>query len=436
MCGTGAGFRIALSIFADRPSEEYFENSPVLQDWVTATEILVVFPIKHYEGRIGSNSINTNQSEEISLSEEVYSNKHISVSDLAIGGRCKCNGHAFKCNFDKYGELTCDCQHNTDGRECEKCKPFHFDRPWGRASATSANECVACDCNLHARRCRFNMELYRLSGGVSGGVCYKCRHNTAGRHCHYCKEGYYRNTKNAMTHKKACRSCNCHPVSASGKICNQTNGQCPCKDGVTGLECNRCAKGYQQSGSPIAPCIKVPRSSLAATPRRGSSHSSYSPDSGYSSRPQHDERAACSHCKKATRKVNMRKYCGQDYVLLVSIGRQIRSSGKWLKFRAKLDTTFRRSDQVRELQQGGPLELWVKKEDFDCGCPKIRPRSTYLILGEDTPKRRAIIVQKKSVVLEWKEEWRRRMKRFQRRSRKYCPEVWKCEETLKSEKFH
>lgn len=226
-----------------------------------------------------------------------------------------------------------------------------------------------------------------------------------------------------MTHKKACRSCNCHPVGASGKICNQTNGQCPCKDGVTGLECNRCAKGYQQSGSPIAPCIKVPRSSLAASPRRGSGHSSYSPDKGYSSRPQHDERAACSHCKKATRKVNMRKYCGQDYVLLVSIGRQIRSSGKWLKFRASLDTTFRRSDQVRELQQGGPVELWVKKEDFDCGCPKIRPRSTYLILGEDTPKRRAIIVQKKSVVLEWKEEWRRRMKRFQRRSRKYCPEV-------------
>ena len=75
------------------------------------------------------------------------------------------------------------------------------------------------------------------------------------------------------------------------------------------------------------------------------------------------------------------------------------------------------------MQQGGPLELWVRKEDHECGCPKIRPRSTYLILGNDSDKRRAIIVEKDTIVLEWKEEWRRRMKRFQRRSRKYCPEV-------------
>ena len=87
--------------------------------------------------------------------------------------------------------------------------------------------------------------------------------------------------------------------------------------------------------------------------------------------------------------------------------------------------------QVRDMQQGGPLELWVRKEDHECGCPKIRPRSTYLILGNDSDKRRAIIVEKDTIVLEWKEEWRRRMKRFQRRSRKYCPEVWKLKKVRK-----
>lgn len=52
-------------------------------------------------------------------------------------------------------------------------------------------------------------------------------------------------------------ACDCHPVGAAGKTCNQTTGQCPCKDGVTGITCNRCAKGYQQSRSPIAPCIST-----------------------------------------------------------------------------------------------------------------------------------------------------------------------------------
>ncbi|EDS44694.1 netrin [Culex quinquefasciatus] len=55
------------------------------------------------------------------------------------------------------------------------------------------------------------------------------------------------------------RACDCHPIGSSGKTCNHTTGQCPCKDGVTGLTCNRCARGYQQSRSHIAPCIKIPR---------------------------------------------------------------------------------------------------------------------------------------------------------------------------------
>lgn len=64
---------------------------------------------------------------------------------------------------------------------------------------------VACNCNLHARRCRFNMELYKLSGRKSGGVCMNCRHNTAGRHCHYCKEGFYRDMARPISHRRACK---------------------------------------------------------------------------------------------------------------------------------------------------------------------------------------------------------------------------------------
>ncbi|XP_045766299.1 netrin-1-like isoform X2 [Maniola jurtina] len=248
------GARLAFSTLEGRPSAANFDISPVLQDWVTATDVRVVFNRLHM----------VNEGDEVDNKKQAAAGtQHYAVSDFAVGGRCKCNGHASRCIPAKAEEsqvqLACDCKHNTAGRDCERCKPFHFDRPWGRATARDANECKECNCNGHARRCRFNMELYKLSGRASGGVCLKCRHYTAGRHCHYCREGYYRDPTKPITHKKACKPCDCHPVGASGKTCNQTSGQCPCKDGVTGTTCNRCAKGYQQSRSHIAPCIRIPR---------------------------------------------------------------------------------------------------------------------------------------------------------------------------------
>lgn len=66
---------------------------------------------------------------------------HYAVSDLAVGGRCKCNGHGSKCVPGEDGQLTCECKHNTAGKDCERCKPFFFDRPWGRATTRDVNEC-------------------------------------------------------------------------------------------------------------------------------------------------------------------------------------------------------------------------------------------------------------------------------------------------------
>ena len=64
------------------------------------------------------------------------------AGDFQVGGRCKCNGHASRCLKDKEGKLVCDCKHNTEGPECDRCKPFHYDRPWQRANAREANECL------------------------------------------------------------------------------------------------------------------------------------------------------------------------------------------------------------------------------------------------------------------------------------------------------
>lgn len=125
------GGLIAFSTLDGRPSAHDFDNSPVLQDWVTATDIKVIFSRLHTFG-----DENEDDSE---LARESY---FYAVSDLQVGGRCKCNGHASRCVTDRDGSLVCECKHNTAGPECDRCKSFHYDRPWQRATAREANECV------------------------------------------------------------------------------------------------------------------------------------------------------------------------------------------------------------------------------------------------------------------------------------------------------
>lgn len=117
------GGRIAFSTLEGRPSANDFESSFVLQEWVSASDIKVVF------NRISSSRV-----------RDV--NKYYAVSDLAVGGRCHCNGHAGSCPANRDGRPVCDCKHHTAGNNCEQCKAFFNDRPWRSATENSANECV------------------------------------------------------------------------------------------------------------------------------------------------------------------------------------------------------------------------------------------------------------------------------------------------------
>ncbi|XP_011299215.1 netrin-A [Fopius arisanus] len=478
--GPGPIGRIAFSTLEGRPSAADFDNSPVLQDWVTATDIRVVFNRLHMpqpeitNENIGIEELTKREREreekmknkinllhldpsgtalpsvhQVLAPQEMVSNDaldvqemafhaevtpttliipnsatsmahHYAVSDFAVGGRCKCNGHASKCSQGKDGALACECKHNTAGRDCEKCKPFHFDRPWARATARDANECKVCNCNLHARKCRFNVELYKLSGRVSGGVCLQCRHFTAGRHCHYCREGYYRDPTKPITHRKACKPCDCHLIGASGKTCNQSTGQCPCKDGVTGTTCNRCARGYQQSRSHIAPCVKIPQV-IHTQGIAGEDNGEHDDDDehGYDGRAEQ-----CGKCRASTRRMNLNKYCKRDYAILGRVtGRQksnevSNSAGNsFAKFTLNVDLIYKRGDD--SMIKRGPMALYVHTSDLACRCPKIKPNKSYLFLGQenDGSGLNGLAVTPKSIVIEWRDEWHRRMRRFQRRAR-------------------
>ncbi|XP_017028327.1 laminin subunit gamma-1 [Drosophila kikkawai] len=222
---------IAFSTLEGRPSGINFEHSLELQDWVTATDI-----------RITLDRLNT-FGDELFGDAQVLKSYFYAISDIAVGARCKCNGHASKCvaSTGMHGErtLVCECRHNTDGPDCDRCLPLYNDVKWKRATSTEVNECKACNCNGLADKCFFDAHLFNLTG--HGGHCLDCRENRDGPNCERCKENFY------MRDDGYCINCACDPVGSRSLQCN-SHGKCQCKPGVTGDKCDRCDNNYYQFG--------------------------------------------------------------------------------------------------------------------------------------------------------------------------------------------
>ncbi|XP_061459815.1 netrin-G2 isoform X1 [Rhineura floridana] len=167
------------------------------------------------------------------------------VSNIEVTGRCKCNLHANLCTF-KEGSLQCECEHNTTGQDCSRCKKNFRSKSWRAGSYLprpngSANVCVApnfgnCECYGHSNRCSF-IDFLNLV------TCISCKHNTRGQHCQHCRPGYYRNSSAELDDESVCIDCNCNRIGAVANRCNET-GYCDCKEGVTGPKCDDCLPGY------------------------------------------------------------------------------------------------------------------------------------------------------------------------------------------------
>ncbi|XP_060778666.1 netrin-G1 isoform X2 [Neoarius graeffei] len=169
------------------------------------------------------------------------------ISDIKVHGRCKCNLHANSCVFDKE-KLSCECEHNTTGPDCGRCKRSYQGRAWSAGSYLpipkgTANICVPnsagpvnCECFSHSNRCSY-IEL------LNTVICVSCKHNTRGQHCQYCKLGFYRNASAELDDENVCIDCNCNPLGSESARCNGT-GFCKCKSGATGSKCHRCLPGY------------------------------------------------------------------------------------------------------------------------------------------------------------------------------------------------
>ncbi|XP_687343.5 laminin subunit gamma-3 [Danio rerio] len=222
------GGNVAFSTLEGRPSAYNFDQSLVLQDWVTATDIL-----------ISLDRLNT-FGDEFFKDAKVLRSYFYAISDFSVGGRCKCNGHASECVVNEEGRSVCVCEHNTAGVDCQLCAPFYQDRPWARATAHSANECVRCNCSGLADECVFDVEQYRSTG--QGGRCLGCRENTAGPHCEQCRENYFRSSA-----LQPCQNCNCNALGSVSLQCD-ADGVCVCWPSVSGVKCDICKSGFHSLG--------------------------------------------------------------------------------------------------------------------------------------------------------------------------------------------
>lgn len=226
------GGNVAFGTLEGRPSAYNFDESADLQEWVTATEIMITLDRLNTFG------------DEVFGDQSVLKSYFYAIADIAVGARCKCNGHASECvvssQINENPVRTCRCEHNTAGPNCEQCLPFYNDVPWGRASAKNAHECKECNCNGFSNRCYFDQSLYEITG--HGGHCLDCNANRDGPNCEKCRENYY------MREDGYCVPCDCDRIGAKNLQCN-LEGKCYCKPGVTGEKCRQCEVNFYEFSS-------------------------------------------------------------------------------------------------------------------------------------------------------------------------------------------
>ncbi|KAE9415582.1 hypothetical protein Angca_009987, partial [Angiostrongylus cantonensis] len=227
------GGNIAFSTLEGRPSAHAFEDSEVLQQWVTASAIKIVL-----------NRMNT-FGDEVFGDPQVLRSYYYAISDFAVGGR-----------MDGENRLVCRCEHNTH----------------------------ACNCSQLSNRCFFDHELFEKTG--HGGHCIDCQGNThigslsqqcdntgqchckpgvGGRYCDQCMDGFFDFGPNG------CKDCGCELAGshANHPHCDVVTGTCLCKSNVEGRQCNKCKPGYfdlsveNQFG--CTPCFCYGHSSICST---------------------------------------------------------------------------------------------------------------------------------------------------------------------------
>ncbi|CAF0941718.1 unnamed protein product [Rotaria sordida] len=164
---------------------------------------------------------------------------------------CQCYGHSTECIYDekvekeklsidihgKYegGGRCLNCQHHTEGINCERCIRGYF-RNFTR-KVSDIDMCQSCKCNL------------KVSTGACAegtGIC-ECKPQFTGLECDECAIGYF-------DYAAGCKPCLCSINGTADHKCLPDSGRCVCKMNFEGDYCDRCAPGYYNFKAGCVPC--------------------------------------------------------------------------------------------------------------------------------------------------------------------------------------
>nr|VZI27741.1 unnamed protein product [Spirometra erinaceieuropaei] len=133
----------------------------------------------------------------------------------------------------------CDCQFNTGGLFCDRCKDGFYGDP--KADPGTPEACQPCPCPEGAKCVQTKWPLETTSV-----VCTDCPDNRTGIRCERCAENFYGNPLKGIP----CRPCECSgntDLRALGN-CDHVTGECKkCLFGTSGPHCERCLPGYRRN---------------------------------------------------------------------------------------------------------------------------------------------------------------------------------------------
>ena len=145
---------------------------------------------------------------------------------------CECNSNIdlsdpYSCN--KEDGICQNCLYNTTGNECELCLSGFY----GNALRPDLPKCKECGCD--------EVGSQTLVCDNFSGFC-ECLPHVTGDKCDMCAGGYWN-----LTGDLGCQQCECDSRGSVGGECDMETGQCQCKDGIQGIKCNECLAGYYNS---------------------------------------------------------------------------------------------------------------------------------------------------------------------------------------------